>query len=486
MATPVTDPALLEQLNGGGKKPVSDPAVLAQLNGGTQSGPSITDAVTDIPREIGATADRNLTAVEEGLSNRGSKGPIEGLLGTGKAIMGGLGLIASPITGAARSLIGHPMAQATQAVGSVIAPEIAAKQDPKQLYENAANDAETAMMAAKPGVRSAPPVIAPSLAELKSASSAVYKSPEIAAVKIDPKSVSGLSSQIENDLLKKGYRQRSQPEVFDEVRALTPPTLTPQQIAQGYTLPPVEIADLHSSQKALGILARERDAIGQATPKAAAAAEAKRALDDYIPNVPQADLIAGDAGRASELLKQAAGDWGAYKRGSAIDLQLTRAERQAAKSGMGGNVENAMRQKIAIILDNPKRTSGFSQPEIQAMEDIVRGTGGRNALRAAGKVGVDGGLSLMLNAGAAMGSGGATIPVTAAGTIARILGQRATAKAGAGLSDMIRSRSPLATGQRGQAAVQQALLPPGPSQATSIPYAAIVSALLQQHQGAHR
>lgn len=475
MATPVTDPALLEQLNAGGKKPVADPALLAQLNGEAPKGPSITDAVTDIPREIGATAERNLTAMQDSLSSRGSKGPIEGLMSTGRAIMGGLGLIASPIAGAARSLIGHPMAQATQAVGSVIAPEIAAKQDPKQLYETAAGDAETALMAAKPGVRAPAPVAAPSVAELKAASRAAYRSPEIAAVQINPQSTANLATQIENRLVNQGFRPANEGPVFTVLNELRPPA--------GVTA--VGVNDIDSARKALGIMARERDAAGAATPRAAAASIARDAIGDYLPNIPARDVLAGDAARASEILGEAQANWGAAKRGEGIDLQLTRAERQAAKSGMGGNVENAMRQKIATILDNPKRTAGYSPAEIQAMEDIVRGTRGRNALRAMGKLGVDGGLSLMLNTGAAIGSGGATIPVTAAGTIARMLGQRATARAGTGLSEMVRNRSPLATGQRGQAAVQQAILPPGPSQATSIPYAAIVSALLQQ-QGTHR
>ena len=35
--------------------------------------PSITDAVTDIPREIGRTADTNLRAVTDNLSNRGGE-----------------------------------------------------------------------------------------------------------------------------------------------------------------------------------------------------------------------------------------------------------------------------------------------------------------------------------------------------------------------------------------------------------------------------
>ncbi len=440
---------------------------------------NLSDAVTDIPAEIGRTARSNLETIKEGATNRGGKGPIEGLMSTGKALLAVPGLIASPITGAARSLIGHPMAHLTHKVGEVIAPEIAAKDDPQKMYEAAAGDVEKSLLAAKPGVAKPAPAPVPTVAELKSASRAGYNSPEVAAVDIKPQSTANLSAKIENDLVQQGYRNRpSSPEktVFEEVRALTPST----------GVASVKVADLHSAQKALGIMARERDAVGAPTPKAAAASVAKQHLDDYLPNISQADVLAGDAVRASEILTDAGKNWGAAKRGETIDLQMTRADRQAAKSGAGSNIENSMRQKIATLLDNPKRTVGFTDAEKAAMESIVRGTPTRNAMRKAGKLGIDGGLSLAWNTAAAMGTGGTTIPVTVASTLARKLGERLTAREGAALSDMVRSRSPLARGKIGTSAVAHALTRQRPRARASIPYAAIVSALMQpQRQGAH-
>jgi hypothetical protein len=466
MATPVTDPALLAQLNGG-KSPISDPALLAQLNGTDQ--PSITDAVTDIPAEIGRTAGANLDTIKAGITDRGSKGPIEGLMSTGKALMAIPGLIASPITGAARSLIGHPMAQAQHYLGGLINPEVAAKDDPKKMYEEAAAGVDTAMLAARPGVGRVPTAPVPTVSELKAASRAGYNHPDVAAVEINPQSTALLSTKIESDLAQRGFRPANEPAVFSAVRELNPPS----------GVASVKVADIDSARKVLGNIAKERDAVGAQTPRAAAANVAIDHINDYLPNLAPADVIAGDAVRASEILKDAQANWGAAKRAQAVDLQLTRADRQAAKAGMGGNVENAMRQKISAILDNPKRTVGFSDAEKQAMEDIVRGTKTRNALRSAGKLGVDGGLSLMLNTGAAIGSGGATIPITTAGTIARILGQRATARAGTSLSEMVRSRSPAARGNIGTTAVSHALTRQTPRASTAIPYSAIVSALMQ-------
>lgn len=473
MPTPVTDPAILAQLNGG-KTPVSDPALLAQLNG--DDGFRLSDAVTDIPAEIGRTFTSNLNTFKEG-ANRADKGPIEGLLNTGKAALAVPGMLASPITGAVRSLGGHTMSYLTHKAGQLINPEVAAKDDPQKMYETAAGDVDAAMLAARPvggtpkGITAAPPkaLPAPTVQELKASSRAAYNSPEVAAVQINPQSTANLSAKIENDLAKRGFRAGREKDVFDEVKGLTPP--------QGVTS--VSVADLDSARKSLGIMARERDVVGQPTPKAAAASIAKEHIDDYLPNISQADVIAGDPVKASAIMRDAQKDWGAAKRAQAVDLQLTRADRQAAKSGSGSNIENSMRQKIAVLLDNPKRTVGFTDAEKQAMESIVRGTPTRNVMRKAGKLGVDGGLSMAWNTAAALGTGGASLPITAASTAARKIGEMLTAAEGRKLSEMIRSRSSLAQSNKGLAAVQQALLPkPKPQASAAIPYASIASAML--------
>lgn len=327
-----------------------------------------------------------------------------------------------------------------------------------------------------PRIAGPPKVAPPTVAELKTESRAGYNSPEVAAVEVKPQPVADLSTKIESDLASRGFRPRPNQgaPVFDEVRDLVPP--------QGVSS--VKVADLHSARKALGEIAKEVDTVGKPTSNAAAATIAKKHLDDFLPNIQQADVIAGDAAKAAQIMKEADANWAAAKRAENVDLQLTRADRQAAKSGTGSNIENSMRQKIAAMLDNPRRTVGFSDAEKQAMESIVRGTPTRNALRKFGKLGVDGGLSMLLHAGGALETGGATVPLAIGGTVARKLGEHLTSRAGTGLSEMVRSRSPLAAGNAGTTAVAHALTRRTPRAQASIPYAAIVSALMQpQHQG---
>src|SRR6185312_3258471 len=86
------------------------PAVMSDADMGLADAPktpSWSDAFTDIPHEIGAEAGNALDKIKA-LGNRADQGPIEGLMTTGKAALAVPQLIASPVTGAARSLIGHP------------------------------------------------------------------------------------------------------------------------------------------------------------------------------------------------------------------------------------------------------------------------------------------------------------------------------------------------------------------------------------------
>lgn len=108
------------------------------------------DAITDIPSEIGRTAMENVDAIRKGLgpSGQGERGIVENFLNVGKGVLAVPGLALSPITGTARSLIGHTMANAEHKVGEVIAPAIAAKDDPQRMYETARGDVDTALAGA--------------------------------------------------------------------------------------------------------------------------------------------------------------------------------------------------------------------------------------------------------------------------------------------------------------------------------------------------
>lgn len=381
--------------------------------------PSLSDAVTDIPKEIGNAASENWAAIKKAVTDRASKGSIEGLMDTGKGLAGVAGLIASPITGTARSLIGHPMALAEHAVGTKIAPEIAAKDDPQKMYETAKGDVDTAMAAARPS-RAPVKIPAASIPELKASATAVYNSPAIKSINIPPADAAALASKIENDLTQQGFRPSvgNAPLTMEEVKNLTP----------GPGVQSVSVDDLRSARRALNKAAGLRDPMtGAATTDANAATQAIGHIDTFL------DTLAPE-------LKTANADYAAASGAERLDYRMAKAEHRAGRTGIGGNLENVMRQEADKI---PNR--GLTSDEQSIRDQIVMGSPVRNALRTTGKLGVDGGLSLMLHTGAALGTGGTTIPVTVAGTIARKLGEFLTRGQMAKLSEQIRSRAPLSS-----------------------------------------
>jgi hypothetical protein len=301
--------------------------------------------------------------------------------------------------------------------------------------------------------------VTPTVDELKASARAGYAHPEVAGVEIRPQAVSNLSAQIQNDLVKDGFRPITTPKAFSLVDELNVPV----------GVKSVNMADIDSAQKALRNVAKEVDAVGRPTADAAAASKALRRIDGFLDNLAQPDLLAGDASKAVPILRAAGKDWGAAMRAEDIGVRLTRAERQAAKSGSGSNIQNAIKQKVSAVLDVPQRSAGYSAAENAAAEAVVRGNFTENALRKFGKLGFNDGLSLLLHAGATAPMGGVNLPIGLAATGARKLAERMTSAKANRLEEMLRQRSPLyqgraATmnlpalmGQQGQSALQALL-----------------------------
>lgn len=113
----------------------------------------IPSELADIPSEIANAASDSAASIKEGFAPVGGKaaqGTIGGLLATGKGALSVPALAFSPITGAARSIGGHLLARAEQGIGSLINPEIAAKENPQDVYESAKGGVDKAMMALAP------------------------------------------------------------------------------------------------------------------------------------------------------------------------------------------------------------------------------------------------------------------------------------------------------------------------------------------------
>lgn len=124
-------------------------------------------AIKDVPHEIyeaGASGVRGIgdawTRMQERHVEAGKQksffdpsavtAPIKDMGDTASMVGNAISVPIAPIVGSARSLIGHPMAQAEHIVGELFNPEVAAKDNPQKMYEAAKGDVDLAMSAARP------------------------------------------------------------------------------------------------------------------------------------------------------------------------------------------------------------------------------------------------------------------------------------------------------------------------------------------------
>lgn len=417
--------------------------------------PKLSDAVTDIPHEVNAAYQQGVQHLTGNSVNdipgydprtRGQLGPIEGLLRTGKQVIGLPETAASLLTGAARSIGGHLMAQGEHAVGTLIAPEIAAKDDPQKMYDTAKGDVDTALSAAGSRGPVAAKAIAPSIAELKSAASANYESPALTGLDVKPSSISDFATKTKIELNngKGAVDENLAPKTFAILSKLEKIPDGPAAVFTG--------RNLQSLRELLG------SAAGEPGKEGMAASKAIRALDEHIPNIEPKNVIAGDPNAAGEALATANADYSAAKHAETVDNKTIRAELRASATNSGQNVANTVRQRFADIL-NPERPDlqrGFTPDELGMMEQVVRGTKTQNALRWTGNyLGGGGGLgaqhmsAIGAGAGAVVGGvPGAFIGAAAPaglGYILKAMGNRSTLKAAQEISEAIRSRAPLAS-----------------------------------------
>ncbi|MDO9637611.1 MAG: hypothetical protein Q7J44_03620 [Pseudotabrizicola sp.] len=152
----------------------------------------------------------------------------------------------------------------------------------------------------------------------------------------------------------------------------------------------------------------------------------------------------------------------AHRRATAaqsIDDASTKAVRRAASTGSGGNEINAMRQNLRSILDNPRKARSFKPEELALMEQVVRGTGGQNALRSLSRLApTSGGLSAMLGVGGVMASPAVALPIMAITELAKAGGERSTRRVVDALMQSIAPDRVLKTGETGINSVVRALL----------------------------
>lgn len=176
------------------------------------------------------------------------------------------------------------------------------------------------------------------------------------------------------------------------------------------------------------------------------------AIDDVMENPNAADVLTGNGAAAGRVLTEARDYASRLAKLNKVEDAVARADLRAASTGSGGNADNATRQNLRRILENPR---GFKPDERDALDTAVRGTSTQNALRLAGKLSPSGN-GLM----AALGIGGAIVnPLIGLASIggmgAKTLADRSTSSNVAELARIIAAGGSRAATQAPPNAVQQ-------------------------------
>ncbi len=285
---------------------------------------------------------------------------------------------------------------------------------------------------------------APTVEALKDASTSVYRDPAIKGMPVAHADVRQTANSAITKLADAGFDVADQPQVFKHLARLDNPATS-------------NVGEIHKIRKAINKVGQ--GSVVSNPSQTAAASEVVRELDRLLDTV-------------SPTIRGANQNYGAGMRGQKIAEALEKADNNTGASHSGMNADNNARQAVKSILNSKKDRRGFSPEELTQMKTAVTGTRTGNTARYIGNLlGGGGGMGQMLTA-TTLGAGGgyAAGGTEGAGTgaaLALLLGRGAKGVENASmrrqmakLSEMVRSRAPLAQGssQPNNRALIQALL----------------------------
>lgn len=224
----------------------------------------------------------------------------------------------------------------------------------------------------------------PSADELVALKDAAYKRADSAGVAYTPQAVDKINAKVVQGLTDLGYDPALMPGASVAVKRL--------QDLQGQN---VTLTGLDTIRKIAS-----NGFIPGNKPNNAAVTRIIQSIDELIDNAGTGDVLMGNGTAAAGALKEARSLASRVAKTGKIEDAVSKADLRAASTGSGGNADNATRQNLRRVLENPR---GFTADERKALEAVVRGTPGQNALRLAGKLSPSGnGLMAALGVGGAM------------------------------------------------------------------------------------
>lgn len=263
---------------------------------------------------------------------------------------------------------------------------------------------------------------APAREELLEAAGSGYRELKDLNVPLRKDVVESLSDTIRKNLNDESFYAEDQPRTFRALERLKRP------VGEDSTA-----AEVYAARTSLNHVLTDK-ALHPSDAKAAQIAIEH--LDDYLSNVPG----------FAETAQKARGNYRAAKQSERVTEAQDRGQLNAATSGSGANLDNAMRQRIKALLVNKKIPK---TPEEEAlMREVAQGGKLTNIARLLSKLGPKHpitGWGSALAADVGGGSGAATATL-ALGALAQYIAERGTGGAIRRLDEAIRRNSPLGGG----------------------------------------
>jgi hypothetical protein len=302
---------------------------------------------------------------------------------------------------------------------------------------------------------------------LRDVARAGYKSIDSTGAQLKSDYVNRTVGAIIADLERNNFRSQYQSEIFNTLDGLIKPEIRPPSQfgdimagkpvqPQPPSFAPTSFGDIQAARMRLNDVIRE----SPGTAKATAAEHAKSELDHMLENIGQNDIAAGSPTKALRALQDANNHWALVKRSELYQGAIERAQRQAASNGIGGNIDNALRQQFKS-LRNGKLLRNAPQDEMDVIDAIIAGTPMQNVARAVGRLSPVGhSLPMMLEVGGALAGGhlpAAGIAVT--GHAAKMIADAMTRARAARLSQLVRSKAPASIEMRQRLPVRPSVDP---------------------------
>jgi hypothetical protein len=404
----VTDPALLAQLNGAPTyQPSSVPAmdqVNAFANSAVDAIPIVGPTLTSWGHNVDAAFNNTLAGIPGNPFNLDQETPEDrAAINAGEQaqfpIASGAGTVAGTVApymlaggylpAAGKVALGLEGGLGTQAVAGGASQFAIGTADALARGENPTDAAYTGLGDAAGGV--AAPFLAAGVGHvlggmgqpivkgldaLQAEKNAAYDAADKLGVRYTPQAYRDMVIQLVGDAHAAGVSADRHPAVVSMLRDLA------QKVPQGYS-PTLRQLDQDVRQ----VISRD---VAKSSDPATAEFGRKmiNGVDNFVDNATPTEMISGDPVQAAQAIRAARAANTTYRKAETVHEALLRADRRAASTGSGGNIDNAMRQNIRGILD--KGAKGFSPVEKALMERLVRGTAVQNVLRLAGKASPEG------------------------------------------------------------------------------------------------